>query len=66
MRKQSSFLLLEPRSKYWPQVSSRVHTRRMRNRCSGGSSELGLPSWLIPKEMKEKRVRKMTADSTMR
>lgn len=66
MRKQSSFFLLEPRSKYWPQVSSRVHTSRMRKRCSGGSSELGLPSWLMPKEMKEKSVRKMTADSTMR
>lgn len=66
MRKQSSFFLLDPRSKYCPQVSSRVQTSRMRNRCSGGSRILGEPSVFTPNEMKEKRVLKMTADSTIR
>lgn len=38
VRKQSSFFLLDPLSKYWPHVSSRTQTRRRRSRCSGGSS----------------------------
>lgn len=37
-RKQSNFFLLDPWSKYWPHVSNRTHTSRMRKRCSGGSS----------------------------
>lgn len=37
-RKQSNFFLLDPWSKYWPHVSNRTHTSRIRKRCSGGSS----------------------------
>ena len=43
-RKQSSFFLLDPLSKYCPHVSSSTQQRRNRKRCSGGSRGDGISS----------------------
>ena len=42
--KQSSFFLLDPLSKYMPQVSTSTQHRRTRSRCSGGSKTDGSDS----------------------
>lgn len=48
VKKKSSFFLAAPRSKHTPQVSRRVHTRRIRKKSSGKSRTFNLSREGVP------------------